>query len=370
MSTSTVQVRNLRFELDDGVPRHWHGGRRSLSSFFDNLSVFFPAGERFFIASVRAHERHVTDPALRDDIRAFCAQEGMHGREHVRYNAMLARQGYPVAAMDRRVRSLLALVTRVTPARWQLAATCALEHFTALMAHLLLADPRLLDGAHPAMAALWRWHAVEENEHRHVAYDVWEAAGGTYAERVLVMAAATVIFWAKVVEQQARMMHVDGTLFSPREWASLVRFLVVEPGGMRPLAGLYLAYYRPGFHPLDIDCSHLLDAWRREYASQQGLGGARALWLPCGGVAPRGAAGRRGQSPRRTTWGKAPTGVQGQSPRRGAGAAPRRGAGAEPPPGTPPNPSAVIFAISSRSTASALSFSTWQVPAAWCPPPP
>jgi hypothetical protein len=197
----------------------------------------------------------------------FNAQEGVHGREHARYNARLKAQGYPIDAMESRVERLLAFVSHKTPKRWQLAATCALEHFTALMAQFLLADPRLLARAHPTMAALWKWHAAEENEHKSVAYDVFLAAGGTYAERAGVMLAATVIFWAKVLEHQVRMMRHDGTASSIREWAALIRFLAYEPGGMLGLVRHYLAYFRPRFHPRDIDASALLEAWRREYAT-------------------------------------------------------------------------------------------------------
>ncbi len=282
MNTSTnanpkPQIRNLRFDThraasDDRtapspppVPRHWHGGRRSVTSFFDGLSIFFPEGERFFVKSVRAYERRVKDETLREAVRAFCGQEGIHGREHVRYNEMLAAQGYPARAMEERVTRLLARVMKKTPRRSQLGATCALEHFTALMGEMILTSPKILEGADPTMAALWRWHAMEENEHKAVAFDVFVAAGGTYAERVITMAVASVIFWAKVLEHQARMMKVDGTLWSAREWFALAKFLFVEPGGLSGLLPRYLAYYRFGFHPNDRDSRAIIEAWEREY---------------------------------------------------------------------------------------------------------
>jgi predicted metal-dependent hydrolase len=265
------QVRNLRFDTHRAspdvatIPRHWHGGRRSVTAFFDSLSVFFPVGERFFVKSVRAYEHRVKDETLRAAVRVFCGQEGIHGREHVRYNEMLAEHGYPVRAMEDRVTRLLDRVMRKSPRRSQLAATCALEHFTALMGEMILSNPKILEGADPTMAALWRWHAAEENEHKAVAFDVFEAAGGTYAERVLTMASATVIFWAKVLEHQARMMRTDGTLWSVSEWVALAKFLFVSPGGMASLVPKYFAYYRVGFHPNDIDSHGALDAWKREY---------------------------------------------------------------------------------------------------------
>jgi predicted metal-dependent hydrolase len=266
----TPTVRNLSFEAIAAAPHRWHGGRAAVTTFFDNLSIFFPVGERFFMKSVRAHESAVTDPALRAAVRAFHGQEGVHGREHQRYNDALRARGYPVEAMEERVRRLLAGVRKVVPPRLQLAATCALEHFTALMGESLLADPAMLDGADPAMAALWRWHAAEENEHKAVAFDVFVAAGGTYGERAAAMALASVIFWAKVLEHQVRMMKHDGNVGSLSEWAALARYLFVEPGGLRPLLARYLDYYRPNFHPDDVDTAHLVDAWARASATAGG----------------------------------------------------------------------------------------------------
>lgn len=259
------EVRDLRFDLAD-VPRHWHGGRRSVTLFFDNLSVFFPPGERFFVTAVKTFAPKLQDEQLRAQAMAFCAQEGHHSREHVRYNRMLVEQGYPVAEMEARVERLLGRVKRRTSALRQLAATCALEHFTALMATLVLQDDRTLEGAHPKMAALWRWHAAEENEHKSVAFDVFRAVGGSWLERCFSMVLATVTFWAKVFEHQVRLMRADGILFSAREWWALFRFLFVDPGGMQRLFVPYFHYYRPTFHPAEHDTGPLVERWKTAYA--------------------------------------------------------------------------------------------------------
>jgi predicted metal-dependent hydrolase len=264
----TPIVRNLRFEIDQTVPKYWHGGRRSVTIFLDNLSVFFPAGERFFVKSIRAHQAFVKDDELMKDVRAFCAQEGVHGREHERMNEVVKRQGYPIEEMEKRVEAILARVSKRSPEMVQLGVTCALEHFTSLMGEMLLGNKGLLEGAHPAMVALWRWHAAEENEHKNVAFDVFRAAGGSYPTRVTSMIGATVIFWAKVIEQQARMMKSDGILFSGAEWYALVKFLFINPGGMTPLFRLYFEYFRPSFHPSDIDCAALLEDWRHDFDEQ------------------------------------------------------------------------------------------------------
>jgi uncharacterized protein len=264
MTPLSIEVRDLRFDTGAGIPRHWHGGRKSVTHFFDNLSILFPPGERFFIHAVRAHEDKVTDPALAEQVRAFCGQEGVHTREHVAYNRMLATQGYPVERLEARVQRLLDQVKRRAPPRAHLAATCALEHFTSLMAELVLRDPRTLEGAHPTMTALWRWHAAEESEHRAVAFDVYQAAGGTWFRRCLVMWVSTLVFWARVFEQQLELMWTDRTLFNPAEWWRLFKFLWVNPGSMRRIVVPYFSYYLPGFHPWQHDNRELLEKWKSE----------------------------------------------------------------------------------------------------------
>lgn len=265
-----LQVRNRRFELSDEVPRHWHGGRCAISRLFDGLSVFFPRGERFFVRSVQYYRDRVTSPPLRQEVAAFCGQEGIHGREHERYNQLLAARGYPVEELEQRVDRILSRVERRLPRRLQLAVTCALEHYTAALGRMVLSDPRLLEGADPAMAALWRWHSAEENEHKAVAFDVFVAAGGTYLERVHAMLGVTVVFWCKVFQHQVRFMKRDGRLFSPSEWSSLLGFLFVKPGPLTALIPAVLDYLRPGFHPNDRDDRALLEEWKRLEESAEG----------------------------------------------------------------------------------------------------
>ncbi len=259
------EIRNVRFKIGKHIPKYWFGGRRAHTIFFNNLSSLFPEGERFFIHSVK-HFRHLaTDPELQAAVRAFMGQEGVHGREHEAYNDLVASHGYRIERIEKETTLLLETVKKTLPKRWQLAATAALEHFTAILAKKVLEDPRLSEGSHPAMAALWRWHAAEELEHRAVAYDLYIKAGGNYPERVGIMTLAALIFWLKVLEQQIILMRDDKIASNAGEWLRLVQFLVVYPGPIRRLIPDFLDYYRPGFHPNDFDATALLDAWRAEY---------------------------------------------------------------------------------------------------------
>jgi predicted metal-dependent hydrolase len=265
MSHPNIEVRNVRFKTEKSVPKYWHPKGRAVTIFFNNLSILFPEGERFFIHSVKHFAKVVKDPQLQKEVRAFMGQEAMHTREHEGYNDMLEAQGYSAKEIERSVTALLNLVMKYLPKRVQLSATVALEHWTAVLANILLERPELVAGADSEMAELWRWHAAEETEHKAVAFDVYKAAGANYPERAVVQLIATFFFQLKILEQQARMMNDDGILFNSKEWASLVAFLYLGKAPMLKVYRGWLSYFRPGFHPWDQDNRQLLAAWRDEY---------------------------------------------------------------------------------------------------------
>jgi len=265
-----VVRRDIRFDLDTADLRSWHPEGLHVAHFFNALSVFFPEGEKFFIDSVRHYRDRIDSPALVRDVKGFVGQEAMHSREHRRYNAALERIGLPIAELDGRVKAHLEAVCERTSPQEQLAVTIALEHFTAIMAHVLLSDERLLTNADPDMAAIWRWHAVEETEHKAVAYDVYRTVAGegagAYLQRSAVMLLATVDFWARVFYYVFRLVRADGALGDVRGWWRLFRWLWISPGGMRQLFRPWLSYFRRDFHPWQHDNSSHVERWKAAYA--------------------------------------------------------------------------------------------------------
>jgi predicted metal-dependent hydrolase len=268
------EVRNLRFEFDSSIPRHWYGGSASRTAFFDSLSPFFVVGERFFVNSVKRQLPKLKDPELLRKARAFCGQESVHQREHESYNRMLDERGYPATRMERWVKRLLWLVTMLTYPRIRLAVTCALEHFTAIGANRILSDRRAFVGADPRMRAFWRWHAAEETEHKGVPFDVYESVGGNYLERVVVMILTTITFQAYAFTHVLRFMWIDRRVFSTLAWRELGQMLAFTSTS-RAFVDDYLAYYRRGFHPWQLDNRGLLAEFERELASSKYYAAAR-----------------------------------------------------------------------------------------------
>jgi predicted metal-dependent hydrolase len=264
-----IHPRDMEFGLSPDLPRHWHGGDPYVTQFFNGLSLMFPDGERFFMDAVRHYQDRVTDPALRQQVRGFLGQEGIHAREHRAYNRMLATQGYPAAAIERFVARFVDL-DRKTPRLWQLAMTCALEHFTAVFADVMLRDPRVLADAHPTMARLWRWHALEEAEHKAVAFDVYRTVApglGGYLLRILVMFLVTLGFSLQVMLHESWLLRSEGLFWKIRARRAAFRFLWVTPGVLPAGLRHYLAYYRRDFHPWQIDSADLIERARLEYAA-------------------------------------------------------------------------------------------------------
>jgi predicted metal-dependent hydrolase len=158
---------------------------------------------------------------------------------------------------------------RFLPAEGRLAVTIALEHFTAIMADALLTDDRVLQDADPRMAALWRWHAIEETEHKAVAYDVYRAVMPGlrgYLMRCVIMFNTTILFWARTLMNYFHFTRRDGIGFWRAAWAFL-RNGFIDPGPLRRIQLPYLAYYLPGFHPWKHDNRELVRRWKTAYAA-------------------------------------------------------------------------------------------------------
>lgn len=250
--------RDLRFGLPAARIGDWNAHGSHITQFMNAMSLFFPEGERFFINSVRLYRDRVTDPRLQQAVTAFIGQEAMHGREHSDYNRLMAEAGLPAEALERRVTRLLERVKRFTWPSQQLSATLALEHLTAIMADHLLREPEVLRDADPAYARLWRWHALEETEHKAVAFDVWKTVmkpgPREYLQRVGGLVTASLIFWFQVTRFHWAMVNAAPQREGHwRGYGKLLRFLFVRPGMFRKLAPAWFAYFRPGFHPWQHD---------------------------------------------------------------------------------------------------------------------
>lgn len=269
-SDLSITPRDRRFGREAATARLWHGGRVEATAIYNALSTTFPAGEAFFVESVRAF-REGAPPKLAEEIKAFTTQEAIHSREHDAFNKRAASSGYDLSKLEAQVEKRLAM-TRSKPPIVSLAATMALEHFTAILAHQLLANRCHLAGADPEAADLWRWHAVEEIEHKGVAYDTWLYATREWSQwkrwkvKAKVMLYVTRNFVVDRTSGSLELMRQDGVT-GLRAWARLLLYLWIRPGMFRKIAGAWVKFFLPGFHPWNEDDRHLI----RTYEASAGL---------------------------------------------------------------------------------------------------
>lgn len=252
----TITPRDRRFGRGTRQDRWWMGGDPVGTAFYNALSATFPKGEAFFVEAVRAF-REGAPPKLAEEIRGFTTQEVMHSREHVAFNKRALEAGYDLSALEQQVDYRLA-VTRAKPPIVSLAATMCLEHFTAILAHELLGTPRHLARADAESAALWRWHAIEEIEHKGVAYDTWLHAtrnwprGKRWKVKAKVMLFVTRNF---IVDRSAgtlELLRQDG-ITGAKAWARMIWFTWVHPGMLRKIFGAWVSFFLPRFHPWNHD---------------------------------------------------------------------------------------------------------------------
>ena len=251
-----IVVRDRRFLRGAEPKRWWLNGDPVATAWFNALSATFPRGEAFFIESVKAF-RDGASPKLTSEIRAFVKQEINHTREHIVLNKLAEASGYDVSFIDGRVEHLLQLL-KDRPMYLNLAATMALEHFTAMLGHELLANPEHLAGAEGDLGDIWRWHSIEEIEHKGVAYDTWLHATKGWSRwkrwkvKSLMMVIVTKRFIFNRVQDTADLLAQDG--LTGWKWrAKIWAYLLVRPGFLRRIAPQWLAFFLPGFHPWNHD---------------------------------------------------------------------------------------------------------------------
>jgi predicted metal-dependent hydrolase len=243
------------------LPRYWYKGNVWITHFMNALSTTFPDGERFFIHAVRNYENEITDPELRAQIRAFIGQEANHGKEHEAFNqALIDQHKLPLESKITFMKKALSFAKKRYSRREQLALTVGFEHFTAILANLMLKQTDFVEDIQGVYADMFMWHAVEETEHKAVAFDVFTATEDDYWLRVRGMAQATFFFLLITLRMQYSLLKHDNQLGNWRDALGFAKFLLVKPGMLTRIIPEYLDFYRPGFHPWQHDNRHLIAA--------------------------------------------------------------------------------------------------------------
>ncbi|PCJ15120.1 MAG: hypothetical protein COB04_13645 [Gammaproteobacteria bacterium] len=272
-----IHARKITFASAVDKERYWMAGSKLFTTGFNFASMLFPEGETFFIKSVQNFQSQIVDPKLRDDINGFIAQEITHAQEHEKYNEDAYDNGfYKLRGMEKILRSILVGSHRWVPKKFQLSFTVTAEHFTAIGANIGLQFPDLIMGAvDPKYREIWLWHAVEETEHKGVAFDVLKAVSGNYWLRImplaiiLLLALVSSVIAAVILPPLALINKIRGKgIFSKPKGRPLPKSIKREIVLARNmfLKDLF-SFFKPSFHPWDCDNSSFVEDWKSNYAA-------------------------------------------------------------------------------------------------------
>ena len=271
----TASQRPYSRESDNNAQVLYYDNKLSVTEFINALSLLFPEGEAYFVRAVATFSgdsRVKQDSELCGNVKLFIAQEVQHSAEHFLYNEVVCNDCHSVNAITRLVSffiyELFSFITIYSYVKWTLsipkltglfdfrysalAVTCSLEHFTATLAEILLTTENgkhFLSSLSNSHRTIWIWHAIEETEHKAVAYDVYHAVGGSYLFRIYWHIITTIVFLITVTNIYLWLMYDRGKLFAWRHHKELFQFLFIKPGFLAIVFPLWAQYLSPDFHP-------------------------------------------------------------------------------------------------------------------------
>lgn len=258
-----ITVRRLQFN-PKAIKRHYFANSPVMSHLLTALSSTFPIGEQFFVHSVRNVRDKVTDEKLLAEIAAFIGQEAMHSKAHAEFNDAWRSDDYNLDRFQAWLARKDSYVKNLHP-KIQLAITCAFEHFTALLGGYILRHPEVLSTLDDDAIKLWVWHAIEEIEHRAVAFDVYQHVYGDDKIRRMIMRSVTTGFASLTFYSATRLFLQDKKKSLPKVGGNVFGIYLLGKMFVQ-LVPEYLSYYKAGFHPAEIDYSKIVGYWKTRLA--------------------------------------------------------------------------------------------------------
>ncbi len=259
-----IKPRRMAFDTESPMNKYAFKNNSLISTFFYALSALFPDGERFFIHSVRNYRDDIKDETLKEQIRGFIGQEAHHGVSHEALNQAITDMGFPMDRIVGRLHKRVDFLKKFSRER-QLALTVAMEHFTASLAEFLLKNPEILEDADPTVRKMLLWHAVEEIEHKAVAFDVYREHVNDELMRKRVMVISMISLFSRLAMYQFWLLRSQRHFPIWREWKEAAVFFWGKKGVLRDNMKGLAKFFKTGFHPWDIDQNYLIENWEERY---------------------------------------------------------------------------------------------------------
>ncbi len=220
-----MKIRTPKFDFSQSKPR-W-APAWEVALYFNAQSMLFPPLERFLNRVMSMARREITgtdakSESLRADIGMFIQQEGQHYAIHSGYNEMLVKAGMSElpgfeAKMEAEYRELL----KTRSLRFLCSYCEGFEVLGPTFARVYLdgIDDYFADGD-PNVIAMFKWHLMEEFEHRTVCFDVYHHLFGDYGARIYGLLYALKHMGTYVTRVQNYMLDHETTGLSEQERAA------------------------------------------------------------------------------------------------------------------------------------------------------
>ncbi len=271
-----IKPRRMSFPFKQARKRFFFDDNPLKSVYWAALSATFPAGEKEFIDSVRLYKDKINDPKLLEQVKGFIGQEGHHSGQHMQMNKQLRELGLDAVRLEKHLERDIKKFIPTRPDRVRLALTVGMEHITAIMADHALNHPETFDGMDETIRELLLWHAVEEIEHKAVAFDVFMLCDGDRKLLHKCLKLATRLFVVRISCYMVGLLWWSRSLPRWRHIKSFYRMLFSEHGVISSIKKPYKDYFRDDFHPWDHQNQDLVDHWKEHYYDASHDRGAQA----------------------------------------------------------------------------------------------
>jgi len=172
-----IPVRTMKFEVPAAAEFQplYIAGSATLSYYHTAFGLYAALLEPFAVKSFRRVLDRIRDDALREQVDRFCRQEAQHYQRHVDFNKVVLAHGYP-GLQERidKLRNDLESFLGAAGDKYCIGYIEGFESYTTQFALRMiesgLYDHRRTD---PAFGSLFKWHLLEEIEHRTVAFDLY-----------------------------------------------------------------------------------------------------------------------------------------------------------------------------------------------------
>ena len=264
-----MTVRRMQFDFTPEMERVFVKDDPATSYTFLGTWMMLPYLEPYLIRSMRQALPHITDAALKEDLKRFCAQEGEHFKQHAQANELIRDlvPGFaalkPIeAALDAEFKAF----SKDKPLKFNLAYAEGFESMTSAMSRTQL-ETHMFDRTSSPLGDLARWHVMEEVEHRTVAFDVYEHVVGSYWYRLRIGLWAQKHFFGWGTKLANVMKDADPATFERFQDAASVanRKAFNRMFWARGLPRL-LQTYLPGYDPRKVDLPPEYEAARQEFS--------------------------------------------------------------------------------------------------------